>query len=461
MVSGTESNSGNQTTLGVCLVTGGAGYLGTHLVRALVDRGERARALDIVPCPVDQPGVESIVGDVTRYDDVLAACEGVETIFHTAAIIDLRGLVTEAQRRRSFSVNVEGTRNVLRAAAETGVARVVYTSSNNVVFDREIVRGDETERYATRFFDLYTETKVTAEKEVLASDKPGGPRTAALRPGGIWGPGQDYFMPRMVRQVAAGFLKVVVGSLDAEADNTYVDNLVDAHVLAAEGLRDRPEVVGGQAYFITDGEPENAMVFFKPLVLDLGYKFPTRTIPAAPVYAFAYLAEFAHRYLGAPHPPMTRTEIRKVSISHSVRIDKAARDLGYHPKITTSEGLKRCLPHCQEILREYLNRERVDHPPWGWWVGVWGGLGLAGWLGLSTAAYGWWATHVTAAISQSAFRWAFVGVLGLHVLEGLFVYQKAKSNGLHATAAGWWAQTTLIGYPSTTRFLKRLRRRRT
>lgn len=427
-------------------------------MRALLDRGLRVRSFDVVPSRIEDPRLEVRTGDVARYADVRAACEGIDTVFHTAAIIDLRGLVSDADRRKSFAVNVEGTRNAIRAAREVGVKRFVYTSSNNVVFDREIVRGDESEPYASRFYDLYTETKVIAEKEVLAADKPGELRAVALRPGGIWGPGQSFFLPRFVRQLASGALKAVIGSFESEADNTYIDNLVDAHLLAARTLVEGPEVAGGQSYFITDGEPTNAVVFFKPLVEALGYPFPTRTFPAAPVYAFAYLAEFTHRYLGAPFPPMTRMEIRKVTISHSVRIDKAARDLGYRPRVSTVEGLMRCVPYCREILSEYLGRERVRRPHWGWWVGVLGGIGLAGLLAVSPATYGWWVRHVTDAISRPVFAWIFTGAVALHVVEGLYAYRKAKAAGLDETARGWWAQTTLLGYPSTKLLLERIRR---
>jgi 3beta-hydroxy-delta5-steroid dehydrogenase/steroid delta-isomerase len=107
--------------------------------------------------------------------------------------------------------------------------------------------------------DLYSETKALAERAVLAADEPGGLRTVALRPGGLWGPGEDSMMIRsFVEQLASGRFKLLVGDGRALLDNTHVENAVDAHLLAARKLREAPESVGGQAYQ-TDGEPTNGI----------------------------------------------------------------------------------------------------------------------------------------------------------------------------------------------------------
>ena len=166
------------TDLGRVLVTGGSGFVGANLVTELLGRGHDVRSFDRVPSPLpDHPRLQVVTGDISNVDDVAAAigsgADAVDTVFHTAAIIDLMGgaSVTDEYRQRSFAVNVGGTQNLVRAARAAGTKRFVYTASNSVVMGgQEIVNGDETLPYTERFNDLYTETKVTAEKIVLAEN---------------------------------------------------------------------------------------------------------------------------------------------------------------------------------------------------------------------------------------------------------------------------------------------------
>ena len=263
-----------------CLVTGGAGYLGSHLVRALLARGERVHVLDVRPAGIEHPELREFVGDLRREDDVRRACEGVGTVFHTASLMTLVGVTRRAERERAHAVNAGGTRNLLHACREAGVARFVYTSSNNVVLDREIEGGDERLPYARRFVDLYSETKALAEQAVLAANAQGGLLTCALRPGGIYGPGEPYVLSRMVDALAKGLLSVKVGSGAARSDNVYIDDLVVAHLLAAKKLVPGSPVAG-RAYFIGDGEPINYFEFFGPLYVALGRRPPERLAAGA------------------------------------------------------------------------------------------------------------------------------------------------------------------------------------
>jgi 3beta-hydroxy-delta5-steroid dehydrogenase/steroid delta-isomerase len=334
---------------GARLVTGGSGYLGSHLVRALLARGERVHAFDVRPLALAHPRLRVFQGDVRSEDDLRRACAGVDTVFHTASLMTLMGVTRRSNRARARAVNVEGTRRLLRVCRETGVARLVYTSSNNVVFDREIEGGDERLPYARRFVDLYSETKALAEQAVLAANGQGGLRTCALRPGGIYGPGEPFVLARMVEALSKGLIAVKVGAGRALSDNVYVDDLVEAHLLAAERLEPGAPAAG-RAYFISDGRPTNTFEFFEPLFLALGRRPPRAWVPARPVYAAAHLAEWTHRLLGTPAPLLSRIEVRKIAWSHWFRIDAAARDLGWTPKVPLAEGLARCVPSIREML---------------------------------------------------------------------------------------------------------------
>jgi len=333
----------------LCLVTGGAGFFGRVLVRRLLDEGYQVRVLDLATHRDLDPRAELVQGDLRDRELVVRATEGVGTVFHGASLIHLSGVASAATRQRVVDVNVGGTENVIAACRKSKARYLVYTSTNNVVFDREIVNGDETEEYATNYFDLYTETKIASERRVLEAAEAGVLHTCALRPGGIWGPGAGGVMiDTVLDQIAKGnfVARIGAGSL---ADNTHVDNLAEGHLLAARGLLLRPESVSGQAYFITDDEPMDPVEWFRPLVEALGHKLPSMRLPGWLMYSVAYGMEWLHR-LGGPKPMVTRVEVLKVTRPHSFRIDKARAQLGYEPKIKSREGLLDCVPYAQSYL---------------------------------------------------------------------------------------------------------------
>src|ERR1700744_3380887 len=144
-----------QTEFGRVLVTGGSGFVGANLVTTLLDRGYHVRSFDRAPSPLPaQPGLEVLLGDICDRDVVADAVDGIDTVFHTAALIELMGgaAVTAEYRQRSFAVNVEGTKNLVHAARAAGAQRFVYTSSNSVVMGGQpISGGDESLPYTHRF----------------------------------------------------------------------------------------------------------------------------------------------------------------------------------------------------------------------------------------------------------------------------------------------------------------------
>jgi 3beta-hydroxy-delta5-steroid dehydrogenase/steroid delta-isomerase len=334
----------------VVLVTGGAGFFGRALVRRLLDDGLKVRVFDLASHPELDARAELVKGDLRDKVAVSNAVKGTSTVFHAAALINLCGVASEATRKMVHDVNVGGTGNVIDACVEHGVPRLVYTSSNNVVFDREIVMGDETEAYATDHFDLYTETKILAEKRVLAaaSEKL---RTCALRPGGIWGPGTGGVMlDKVLEQVAQNTLVARIGVRGC-ADNTHVTNLAEGEILAAQALNRDPKRVNGQAYFLTDGEPMDPVEWFRPLFDAIGQTMPTRILPTWLMYVVGYSCEWLAR-LGGPKPLLTRVEVLKVTREHSFRIDKARDHLGYKPLINTRDGLLALVPWAQDYVAQ-------------------------------------------------------------------------------------------------------------
>lgn len=322
-----------------CLVTGGGGYLGRNLVAALRAKGSTVHVLDRTACPKPTPGVQWFRGDVRSHADVTSACRGIDTVFHTAAVIEA---LTHARRtvvRHVESINVGGTENVIRVAREQGVRRLVHTSSIVASFCMNAAGLDESAPYSTAK-DLYTKTKIEAEQAVLAANGQDGLLTCALRPGGIYGPGERLTYGRLVRALKKGVPLVVFGDGRARLDYVYIDSLVDAEVRAAERLFEGSAVCG-QAYFVSDGTPMNAGQFSIELAKHMGLDVPLVRVPDSLARVVGEAWERVYQVLGVPKPMFTLANVKLCDIDHYFRIDRAKRDLGYRPLLGTEEGIRR------------------------------------------------------------------------------------------------------------------------
>ncbi|MCA9532745.1 MAG: NAD-dependent epimerase/dehydratase family protein [Myxococcales bacterium] len=328
-----------------CLVTGGAGYVGQNLVRALLARGCTVHVLDTIPgeqaAPelVGDPKVRWFVGDIREAKDVRAACEGVAVVFHTAALIELALRAPESFKQLVRGVNVEGTRVLVETAAACGVSRFVHTSSTNVVYGQRCVGTDETLPYSTSP-DLYSSTKAEAERIVLAANS-NTLRTCAIRPGGIYGPGERKTMVGpIVASIRQGLPVLGFGDGNTRLDYTYIDSLVDGQLRAAERLVPGSPVCGS-AYFVTDDQPINPAEFTVRLVRLMGLGTTARRIPRRVARVMAQAAELAFERFGKPRPAITEVGVGLCTQDNFFSIAKARRELGYEPLVTLEEGLRR------------------------------------------------------------------------------------------------------------------------
>src|SRR6202171_3667769 len=347
------------TELGRVLVTGGSGFVGANMVTELLDRGHHVRSFDRAPSPLAaHPRLEVVAGDICDAETVAKAVDGIDTVFHTAAIIDLMGggSVTEEYRQRSFAVNVTGTQNLVHAAQAAGVKRFVYTASNSVVMGgQRISCGDETLPYTERFNDLYTETKVVAERFVLSQNgSPNGGAgllTCSIRPSGIWGRGDQTMFRKVFESVLAGHVKVLVGSKNVKLDNSYVHNLIHGFILAAEHL-----VPGGtapgQAYFINDGEPINMFEFSRPVVEACGEPGPKIRVPGRLGWFGMSVGQWVHFRFGLPQPLLDPLAVERLYLDNYFSIGKAQRDLGYQPLFTTERATAECVPYYVDLFHQ-------------------------------------------------------------------------------------------------------------
>ncbi len=343
------------TDLGRVLVTGGSGFVGANLVAELLARGHEVRSFDRAPSPLpDHPALHVIEGDICDKDTVATAVDGIDTVIHTAAIIDLMGgrSVTDEYRQRSFAVNVGGTENLVVAAQSAGVKRFVYTASNSVVMGgKRISGGDETLPYTERFNDLYTETKVAAERFVLSQNGFRGMLTCSIRPSGIWGRGDQTMFRKLFDSVLAGHVKVLVGSKHAKLDNSYVHNLIHGFILAGEHLVPGGSAPG-QAYFINDGEPINMFEFSRPVVEACGQRWPRLRVSGAFVRWVMTIWQWLHFRVGLPKPLFEPLAVERLYLDNYFSIAKAERDLGYRPLFTTAQAMRDCLPYYLELFEQ-------------------------------------------------------------------------------------------------------------
>ena len=330
-----------------CLVTGSAGFVGSNLVRALLARGCKVHGFDKAPAPFDDPNLRWFRGDIRGDEALREACEGVDTIFHTAAMIETLTYAPKAFGDLVRSVNIEGTRTVLRVAKEAGVRRLVHTSSIITASGEENCGVSEATPYSTAS-DLYSTTKVASEQLVLAANGDGGLLTSALRPGGIYGPGErNNLIGPLIKSLKQGAPLVFFGDTSTRLDYTYIDNLVDAQIRAAERLVEGSPVCG-QAYFVTDGDPINTGAFSRTLVDEMELDARAIRIPAPVARALATAGERVFQVFGKPKPPVSMVEVRLCVKNSYFSIEKARRDLEYQPIVDTREGLKRTAKDARE-----------------------------------------------------------------------------------------------------------------
>ncbi|XP_042338745.1 short-chain dehydrogenase/reductase family 42E member 1 isoform X2 [Plectropomus leopardus] len=357
------------------LITGGCGYFGHRLACSLHKKGANIILFDTVPSKQEVPeGVVFVQGDIREYAQVERAIAGVDCVYHIASY----GMSGREQLDRHLieAVNVQGTQNVLQACIELGVSRLVYTSTFNVVFGGQVIEnGDESLPYLPLHLhpDHYSRTKSLAEMAVLKAngtalkDGSGVLRSCALRPAGIYGPGEQRHLPRIVGYIEKGIFKFVYGKPSSLVEFVHVDNLVSAHELAAEALTsEKQHRSAGQAYFISDGRPVNNFEFFRPLVEGLGYPFPKLRLPITLIYFVAFLTEMIHHLIGPFcnfQPLLTRTEVYKTGVTHYFSMAKAKAELSYEPQEYTLDEVVqwfRSRGHGKKSNSSFLTRLLLD-----------------------------------------------------------------------------------------------------
>ena len=320
------------------LVTGGAGFLGQALCKALRAEGHDVTSFQRSHSPaLEAMGVRQVRGDLADPAAVHTAFEGRDAVFHNAAKAGAWG-----SHDSYFSANVIGTRNVLAAMRAHGIGRLVYTSTPSVTHSGRtpVEGGNETGTpYGHGFKAPYPATKLIAEQDVLAAND-ATLATVALRPRLIWGPGDTQLLPRLVERARAGRLRFIGGGHN-RMDTTYIDNAAQAHVDAFKALAPGA-ACAGKAYFISNGEPREVRRIVNDMLGAAGVAPVTGSVPYPVAYAAGAVLEVAWRLFRLwGEPPMTRFLAEQLSTPHWYDISAARRDFGYVPRVSTAEGLQR------------------------------------------------------------------------------------------------------------------------
>ena len=302
------------------LVTGGAGFIGSHLAHRLVADGHDVRVLDNFSTGSRsnlaelEDAVDLVEGDIQSYERAHNAVQGCEVVFHQAALPSVPRSIQDPLT--STAVNVIGTLNLLLAARDSGVRRVVYASSSSIYgADQTLPKREER---APMPISPYAVAKLASEGYCRSFSAVYGLETVALRYFNVFGPRQDPLsqyaavIPQFITALLAGAAPVVYGDGEQSRDFTYIDNVVEANLLAAKA-----DGISGQTFNVACGERISINSLLDAL----------REITCTDVQA---------EYL----------ECRPGDVKHSLAdITQAEERLGYRPSIGFSDGLRRTVAH--------------------------------------------------------------------------------------------------------------------
>jgi nucleoside-diphosphate-sugar epimerase len=314
-------------------VTGGSGFIGRHLIAALKTRGHEVRALarsDAAASGVRELGAEPVRGDLDDEAALRSGMAGCASVFHLAALMDhTRG--PEALER----VNVAGTARALAAARASGVRRFLHLSTAAVFAGGpRLVNATEGWPVPERPVGSYPRTKALAEREVLRANAPPDFEVVILRPAMVWGAGDTSTLPKLAESVRRKAFSWVDGGR-YPLSTCHVRNLVEAALLASERGR------GGEAYFVTDGEPVELRAFLTALLGTQGLDPGARSAPSWLLRGVASAIELPWRVLplrGEP-PEHLRSVLQTIGQESTVTDAKARTELGYVPKVSREDGL--------------------------------------------------------------------------------------------------------------------------
>lgn len=314
------------------LVTGGSGFLGSHLVDALLNRGEKVRAL-IRPTSnlahLQNLDVDLVYGDLDDFQSLQRAATGIDRIYHCAALAADWG-----PWKKFRAANVLGVGNILKAAAGAAVDKFIHISTADV-YGHPDYPVNETAPYRLRRWP-YGDTKIEGEKLVWEYYHKHGLPVTVVRPANIYGPRSTTFVLEIVELLKSGSM-IHLGRKPKPAGLTYVTNVVDLILKAADS-----SCSAGEAYNAGDGSDITWRQYVDRLAEIAGVSSPRLVIPYRPAYLTGWGMEKIYGALRINRRPLlTRMAVELFCTNQEFSIEKARQQLGYSPGVDFEEGMRR------------------------------------------------------------------------------------------------------------------------
>ncbi len=318
------------------LVTGGTGLLGSHIVEQLRVRNRPVRAL-VRPGSdtrwLETQGVEFASGDVTDLASLRQACKGAEVVYHSAARVGDWGPWDEFVR-----ITIDGTANLIQAAAEAGVRRFIHISSisaygyvdgEGLVVDETAPLGANLHRWA-----YYSRAKVEAERLVWAANEAGRIRATVIRPSWLYGPRDRATIGRLVQAIRTGKARLIGGG-DNRLNVVYSGNVAEAAIAAADTDR-----AIGEAYNCSNDGVLTQRQYFNMIAEAIGAPPVTKTVPYGAAYAAGFVLEAVGHLLRLKTPPLvTRYAVWLLGRKSFFETRKAREQLHWKPTVTYEVGI--------------------------------------------------------------------------------------------------------------------------
>ncbi len=296
-----------------CLVTGASGFIGSKLVSRLLDKGFDVVGLTHSRKPVcEDERVKYIKVDIADKKSLEKVEGGFDFVFHCAAYVRDYG-----KKEVFYRVNVEGTKNIVELSRDT--RGFVYIS--HIPYEKN------------SFFNYYSETKIIAEKYLLNKYREEGFPVVVIRPGNVYGPGWTPWVTRVADALFNGKLWLIDRG-EGFFHHTYIDNLVDAILLSMERRAE------GRILNVTDGEIHIWRDYFRFISNAINLEAPTRSIPGWIALSISYVSMVAYKLFGVT-PIITPFAVNIFTNKSMISIDETREALGYTPKVSFSEGVRR------------------------------------------------------------------------------------------------------------------------
>lgn len=316
-------------------ITGGTGFLGSHLARTLSGKGVSCTFIgrnEKLGREYETPLAKFEKCDTSDEARVRELMRGHTHVVHSAALTSHWGRPEDFKK-----ANLDGTVSLLKAAKENRIERFIQISTPSVYatsHPRSMIR--ESDPLPRFFLNDYARTKYLAELKVLEAEKE-GLFTVRLRPQGIFGPGDQAVFPKIIDVARRGFIPVV-GDGSNRIDLTYVGNVVDGILSTLES----GSHIRGKVYNLTNDEPISNYEVIKTVLTRLNIPYKEKRLPFTLSYGLGATLEFISRnFQNYKEPILTRYTAATLALTRTLCIDEAKKDLAYKPKVSMAEGIDR------------------------------------------------------------------------------------------------------------------------